>query len=392
MSNPRREFIKDLLTMSALSGLIGSTGATRAFGATLDRAIAEQAPSALDLGATDFWPNFIDAEGTPSTKTPRKRGSVAIAQMSTGNNTAPVFMHYGKDGFQNTALLDTQALVNKLVKEGDVTVSVNTSAVKIGAQDQKTFARLQNAQIRVDVRQATSILPSFVEAMAYTLVAGMHSSPKGAAVTNSKSKATAKASTKGSSTGSDSSVQSLTVTDDEAWQKMQNIPLPGGKGRWALNLEAQEKDSLLYQILESFLQVGGQFAPLIGLPGLAISGVRSFDLLYQHLHSQPVKVIETAPVLVFATEQALENAGGASASGIVLPSGTYILFPTGQLPSEDDLKSLTVTQGRLVPPKTAPEELDVAAAETLKDVTYVTFDVGITPATLIPGVIPKRAG
>ncbi len=51
----------------------------------------------------------------------------------------------------------------------------------------------------------------------------------------------------------------------------------------------------------------------------------------------------------------------------------------------EQLKSLTVMQGRLVPPKTAATELDEAAADTLRDVTYVTFDVEVTPATFTTG-------
>ena len=44
-----------------------------------------------------------------------------------------------------------------------------------------------------------------------------------------------------------------------------------------------------------------------------------------------------------------------------------------------------------MPPKTAPSPpvLDEAAAGTLKGVTYVTFDVALTPANLVTG---KKSG
>ena len=37
-------------------------------------------------------------------------------------------------------------------------------------------------------------------------------------------------------------------------------------------------------------------------------------------------------------------------------------------------------------------ELDEAASDTLKDVTYVTFDVEVTPATFVTGGAGKRSG
>jgi hypothetical protein len=55
----------------------------------------------------------------------------------------------------------------------------------------------------------------------------------------------------------------------------------------------------------------------------------------------------------------------------------------------EQLKSLTVIQGRLVPPRTAAAELDEAAADTLRDVTYVTFDVEVTPAVFVTGAAKK---
>jgi hypothetical protein len=66
----------------------------------------------------------------------------------------------------------------------------------------------------------------------------------------------------------------------------------------------------------------------------------------------------------------------------MLHSGTYVLVPAKQLPPPEELSKLTVTQGRLVPPKTAPQEIDEAAANTLLDMTYVTFDVEVRPGSL----------
>ncbi len=166
----------------------------------------------------------------------------------------------------------------------------------------KRLSGLQNAQIRVDVAQKKGII-QLIEAMSDTIVGGMRSvqiakeyktrTPTGALPPK---KATP-------------TVQNISVSSDAAWQKMQNIPLPGGEGRWALSLEAQKKDSLFCKILQDVVKQGGLFAPMIGLPGITMSALQSFNLLYGAIHAQPVQVIQSNPLRVFATKDAYQNTG-----------------------------------------------------------------------------------
>ena len=187
-------------------------------------------------------------------------------------------------------------------------------------------------------------------------------------------------------------VQSVNVNSDAAWQKMQDIPLPAGEGRWTLNLEAQRKESLFAQILQNIVKEAGLFAPVVGLPGIALSALQSFNNLYGALHSQPVSIIKAPPLRVFATQEAVERTGApGSVSGILLQSGTYLLIPANQLPSDDAWKSLTVLQGRVVPQGTKPTEIDEAAESTLTDVTYASFDVAVKPTTFITGAPAKTS-
>jgi len=382
--NHRRDFVKEFLALGAFSSFLGSSAAARALGGGIDQAAAQSINPDFDPKTFNYWANFMDDSKTPDPIT-------GVAGQTRGrgtdkNDIQPVFLHYGTEGFKNAAELDT----GKLIPEGDVMVSFNTSAIKVAAEDQETFSRLQNAQIRVDVAQKTGILP-IVEAMAYTIVSGMHSfgtQAKGS--TKSSAKSGSKSGSSGAAKGG--SIQSLSASSDAAWQKMQNIPLPGGEGRWALNLEAQKKDSMFCQILQIVVKEAGQFAPMIGLPGIAMSALNSFNSLYGAIHSQPVNVIQANPQRVFATQDAIQKTGApGSVPGIVLQAGTYLLIPAKHLPPDSDLKQLTVTQGRVVPPKTAVQDLDAAAEDTLKDVTYVTFDVEVAPTNLITGGAPKKS-
>jgi hypothetical protein len=374
MSSRRRNFLKELLAAGTLPALMASPTVGRAMSSLLDQDNAKSINPDIDAKAFSFWSDFLSTDAEPIVGI---GGQVRGGGASGADSAQPVFLHYGPDGFRNAAELE----VSKLLTAGDVMVGVNTSTVKVGEEDQKTFQRLQNAQIRVDVAQKKGILP-ILEAMAYTVVAGMHSlEAKSPAKSNSKP-----------AEKTPSTVQNISASSDAAWQKMQNIPLPAGEGRWALNLEAQRKDSLFCKVLQEVVKEGGQFAPMIGLPGIAMTALNSFNTIYGVLHAGTVSVIKGNPVRVFATQEAVQRTGApGSVTGILLQSGTYVLIPAKQMPSMDQLKNLTVTQGRLVPPKTAPTDLDMAAASTLKGVTYVTFDVEVTPTTLFTGTAKKPA-
>ena len=371
-SRRRRDFLKELFAGGSLLPLCTSSALAGMADTPFDEESAQSLNPDLDAEAFSFWRDFLSRDAQPIVETSgQHRGAAAE------NSLQPVFMHYGREGFRNAAKLDG----SKLISDGDVVVSVNTSAVKLSPKGQETFRRLQNAQLRLDVIQKTPILP-ILEAMAYTVVAGMRAARAGASKQSGESSASGK---------SVSPVQSITVESDAAWQRMQNIPLPGGEGRWALNLEGQKKDSLFDQVLQRLLKDTGRFAPLLGLPGLAVSGLQSFDLLYGALHAMPVSIIKAPPTRVFATQEALNKTGSpGGVTGILLHSGTYALIAAKEAPTEDQLKALTVMQGRIVPPKTPTEDLDLAAAETLKDATYVTFDVGVSRATFLTGGTPKK--
>ena len=379
MSKTRRDFFRDLLAIGAVQGFVASPAAARVMTAFSDPSIAQDINPDFDSKAYDFWSGFLASDAEPILRPTRGRGGES--------NVQPVFWHFNdKDGFKNAAALDT----SKLIGQGDVIVSVNTSAIKIAPQDQSTFDRLQNAQIRVDVAQKSAILPSVIEPLAYTFISGMNSSkakPKSTSSTSGSS-SKSRSSSKSSTSSKSSSVQSIGVSDDPTWQKMQNIILPGGQGRWALNLEAQKKDSLFHKIIQNIIGGLGQFAPLIGLPGIAMTALQSFNALYGAIHASPVQIIKSNPQRVFATQDAIQKTGSpGSVSGLILKSGTYVLIPANRAPASDELKNLHVIQGRVVPQEVKREaqgpDVDAAAADTLPGVTYVTFEIEVQPTSII---------
>jgi len=373
MSAQRRDFLKELFAAGAMPALFARPGA---FGALLDPQAAQRINPDFDPEAYSFWSGFAANNGKPAiTGNGQTRGAKTVP-------TQPVFLHHGNEGFKNAATLDQ----GKLIEKGDVVVSVNTSVVKVGDDDQKTFEKLQNAQLRVDVAQKIGIIPQ-IEAMAYTVVGAMRSVQSA-----TKPKATTKSGSSASKSSSSPTVQNISISSDAAWQKMQSIPLPTGEGRWALNLEAQKKDSLFCKVLQNLVKEGSLFAPMLSLPGIAVSALNSFNNLYGALHAEPVQIIKSNPVRVFATQEALESTGATASEigAVLLQPGTYILMAAGQAPTDDQLKNLTLVQDRIVQTSDAKltgEDLDAAAAsvDVLKNLTYVTFNVQVKGMSLLGG-------
>jgi len=360
---PRREFVKDLFAIGAMQGVFAIPTAAHGLDALISQGAAAPNSNTGAEHPDDFWLNFAYATAKPvlpvAAVGPSRGGTPEEDQEA---EKQPVFLHYSSEsGFNYAQNLDA----SKLTPEGDVIVSLNTSTLKVSADDQETFHKYKNAQVRVDVSQAHRVLP-FMEQMSYALVAGMH-----AAEPTKLGKPAP-------------SVQALSIESDPTWASMQQIPLPNGEGRWALNLEAQRAESALSHFITNMLRVAGEFAPVLGLPGVALSAINSFNGLYNSLRAMPVAIFRGNPVRVFATREALAKTGSpGSVTGMLLQSGTYILIDAKRCPVLDDLKPYTVRQGRIVPPSTSPTELDEAAADTLPNVTYATFDVEVTPATLL---------
>jgi hypothetical protein len=145
--------------------------------------------------------------------------------------------------------------------------------------------------------------------------------------------------------------------------------------------------------MQIMISEAGQFAPLIGMPGIAMSGLQSFNMLYGAIHAEPVSIIKSDPLRVFATQEAVQKTGApGAATGILLKTGTYILLPANQAPRPEELSGLTVIQGHIVPPKTSTMDLPSAAADTLKDVTYVTFDVQVASTNFMPSSSASSTG
>lgn len=341
MSTPRRDFMKSALALGALPAFLPEA---------MERAAQQTGapPFQPDKGAVDFWNGFLRAQTLPVAKVPgRTRGGLS------GMDREPFFFHYDKRGFVPAMEIP----VTDLQPEGDVTVSLNIAALRPAVEDQATFERLQSAQLRLDVLQGVPIV-DVLDTLAWTAVAVLHPG------SNNKMPP----------------IQNLSFDPATSWQKMQNIVLPKGQGRWAVNLYAQKKDGLFAQTVQALTKEVSRWAPVLGLPGISLTALQSFNAFYGIFHTRPEYLFQSNPVPIFGTQSALK----ASGSDRVLPlrTGTYVLVPMAHADklTTDKLQTYELKQGLIVPKNTAAVDVYKAAGSLEPDVTYATIEAVVKPS------------
>jgi hypothetical protein len=347
MASPfdRRDFVTQLMSGGALAAFSPSILAAA------QTAAAQGAPLQPDLDAADFWNGFLKYKTLPAAKVTTP-GALTTRGTPGGLAREPFFFHYGRPGFH--AAVDIPAA--ELVDDGDVSVSLNVTAFKPAAEDRATFERLQSAQLRIDFVQDVKMI-EILDMMAWTAVAVLRPD---------KQKKLPP-------------IQSLSFDPGTAWDKMQNILLPRGQGKWAVNLYAQKSDGFFSQMLSVLNKEVGRFAPVLGLPGVSVTALQSFNQLYGAFHDKPEYLLQSNPVPVFATAAAFKQSG--SSRGLPLRSGTYVMVPVAQAGelTDDTLAKLELKQGLIVPKNTAAVKVYDAALEILPNVSYATIDVMVKP-------------
>ena len=349
MELPRRDFVKDLVALGMLPAFAPIALAASEL---LQRPGAAAQLAHTDGAAFGFWSDFLTARSVPS---PTVKVAATRGKSSTGVDREAFFFHYTGQGLQPAMDLPTTAML----PGGDVTVSANVVAFRPGAEDRATFERLQNAQLRLDFVQTKPIF-DLIDTMAWTALAALH--PDRAKKLPP--------------------IQNLSFDPGTTSQKMQNIVLPGGQGLWAVNLYAQQKDSFFTQLLGFITKEVDRFAPVLGLPGISVAALQSFNAFYGALHSGTEYLFQSNPVPVFATVASLNMT--TASQGLPLVSGTYVLVPVvhAETLTPDVLAPFDLRQGLIVPKNTIATQIASAAAAALPNVTYATIDITVKPVQI----------
>jgi hypothetical protein len=260
--------------------------------------------------------------------------------------------------------IDTSELMDH---EGDITASVAVNGFHMAGEDRETFDKLQSAQLRIDTVQNQSLMPEYLDTMAWMSLAGLFPD----------------------SSGKLPPLQDLSFDPSKGSQKMSQMVLPGGSGQVAVNLSMTHKESTFYTIIKNLTNEVGRFSPLIGLPAISVAALKGFCNLYGAMEQRTTFLLNSMPKSAYATQ--LARAAAQTSSGLNLVPGDYVLVPNAHSAELTPyLDKLEMREGYLVP-KGSPKTTSVydLAASMKPDITYLSANIGLKPLTTGAGSSSK---
>jgi hypothetical protein len=382
MSASRRSFLQQTLMTGGLVGLLESGVSSPMFAQQL-LAAATQADGAGGLAppigqhdSKNFWDAFgavADASNAPPSgihgrglfKKPTADG--AAASSAAPGRLVDYYHYYTDPKTKQTSLrLATSISPEELMDhDGDITASVNVNGFHMAGEDRQTFDQLQSAQLRIDMVQNQSLMPNYLDTMAWMSLAGLFPDKSGKLPP----------------------LEDLSFNPSSSSQKMNQMVLPGGSGQMAVNLSMTHKESMFYTVIKTLSDEVGRFSPLLGLPAISVTALKGFCTLYGALEQRTTFLLNSMPKPAYATQAAREAA--QTQAGLNLVPGDYILVPNAYSAElAPYLDKLEMRQGYLVP-KGAPATTSVydLAASVKPDITYLSASIGLKP--LAAGAVPS---
>jgi len=331
-----RRDVLSLLSRAGGSALLLSGGIDSL---NLATSTAPQAPAG-DQASFDFW--------TQDIRNPELSGA---RTRSLGAAPRATFVYYDENnGFLAGSDIGDAALPDA----GDLDLIVKVDHVRPGTADQTRFLNLEGGSLRIDVQQA-SPLPSLSERLAWTAIAGFL--PE-----NKKLPA----------------LKEMTFDPGSIWGKMQTVSLPRGGGNLTFNFFLQKRKSRWMQIFEMIRRAKGLLLPVFGLgfPAIATTALTTVDSLVAELtkDERTEWLFQSPDVYFYSTKRARDMFEG---SKLRLKKGMYVIMPSDKLSAFAKQQSgLTIKDGLIVPKNTSGLEVEAAAKDVIKDITYLT--VGVT--------------
>jgi len=159
--------------------------------------------------------------------------------------------------------------------------------------------------------------------------------------------------------------------------------LPGGSGKFAVNVSSMTKESVLHKILRNGVRIAGMASPLLGFPSISVPAMQTFTAIYSLLEER-ASFIMSSPLIDAAATQAALKDPNFPPTFVPIKDGQYVMVP---LDHTDDLAKkmpdLEVNQGWLVDRSdNSNRPVDKKAQDTIPQVTYLTLQMKIAAITL----------
>ena len=335
MKTSRRDLLSLLPLAGASSLLLNASETLKGFA-------QQPAGETSDPASYNFWtqqvrdPDAADQAHTRGLGSNAPRASFIFFDEHNGFVTGS---DIGDDGLRDT---------------GDLDVIVNVDHVRPSAADQSRFVNLEGGSLRIDLQQGIP-LPGLAERLAWTAIAGFLPENKTLPA-----------------------MKEMTFDPGSTWGKLQTVPLPGGLGRWTWNFFLQKRKSRWMQVFDVIRRTQGMLAPIFGLgfPAIATTALNTVDALVGEItrDERTEWLFQSPDVTFYGTKRARDSYEGTK---LRLKKGMYVIMPSDKLSLFAKQQSgLVIKDGLIVPKNTPSLEVEGAAKETIKDITYLT--VGVT--------------
>jgi hypothetical protein len=230
-----------------------------------------------------------------------------------------------------------------------------------GRVDNRVVREYSSSQLRIDCVQTKSFL-NIIAPSAWVALAALFTD----------------------SAGRLPSLQQLGFQQPNLMSGQNRVILPGGSGKFAVNVSSMSKESKLHAILRQGVKVGSLVSPLFGFPAISIPAAQAFTAIYSLLEER-ASFIMSSPLLDAAATQAALSDASFPPVYVPLKTGEYVIVPkehadkvTARLPQ------LQLNQGYVldsaVPGDNRP--VDQIAQDSIPDVTYVSLKMTVTSINL----------
>jgi hypothetical protein len=363
--NTRRLFFQDIALLSALAAITEQEGLAQP----------------QNTKVSDFWDAYFDEASRDPTHV--SRGSNDASLIDPAKKVQ--LIHATDSGLIYPDAIDSK----QLLSASDAVVTVNPNHFRPAPDDHRAIAKSKGCQIRLDCIQTQPIM-NLIAPMAWAGLAAWSADK----TTYSATKVTdlqanpvidpktgkQKIAIKTTPGPMPTDLKDLDFRDpnDPSAPVHNQVVLPGGSGRMALNVRGVSTNARLKTVLDKSVQYSAIVAPFFGFAPLAIPALRVFTTLLGAVFNHEAVIMNSMPMQILATQDATKNAHDSSSVKVV--SGDFIAVPTNQTSIlKDAMSKLRVVNGWLVhqdADKNVPVE-QRAVDPRIPEITYLTISLTV---------------
>jgi hypothetical protein len=339
MMTSRRNFLEELLAAGILTGALSSV--------TLSDSLMDSSAASPDLQVDSdvhaFWNNFFESVG------PNSRGKSPLDQ----RDRKVQYLHFNEGkGLRYLSDVKEEELLDH---DGDVTVTATLGQFRPSVDDQQLLENVKSSSLRVDFVQTESFM-NVLAPMAWAALAVFEHNK----------------------------ANKLPTVNQLGYQKTfmdGKILLPGGTGKFAVNVFPLKPESTLHKILKLAIPAALALAPVLNLPAISIPVLKTVTQLYlgpKEEESYGKPLLNSFPVRWSATRRAF--AESLEIEKYPLIDGNYIMVPETHAEELSKAFSTLKLQQGFVMQKDASEadSPTTRAMQAIPGVTYVTMNLRVT--------------